>query len=105
MGLYRPTFSRKKPNGTPYKYTSRNWSYAFKNPRTGLRVTGSTGTNPIQDGAVRGIIAGAISAILIFISDKTDILTDGDIVTLAPVVVAVAMLRVGVFDRYLRPLY
>ena len=44
MGLYRPTQTRKRPNGTEYKQRSKVWVCSFKNLATGERVTRSTGT-------------------------------------------------------------
>ena len=65
-------------------------------------VTGST-NNPVQDGATRGVIAGALTALLVFVSDKVDWLSDGDVATLTPFIVGVAFLLGGLFDRLAKP--
>ncbi len=65
-------------------------------------VTGSTG-NAIQDGAARGIIAGALTAVMVVIADRTAILTTEDVASLAPLVIALSYLFFGLYDRYVRP--
>lgn len=67
------------------------------------QLTGSTGSNPIQDGSVRGIIFTALGALLTFTADKTGWLTDSDIVTLGPVLIGLSFFLGGVFDKYFRP--
>ncbi len=65
-------------------------------------VTGSSG-NAIQDAAARGIIAGAITAVMVVVSDRSTILTAEDVATLMPLVIALSYLCFGIYDRYLRP--
>ena len=44
MGLFKSKQTRKRPDGTTYTYTSPRWKYTFTHPKTGQRVTKSTGT-------------------------------------------------------------
>ena len=61
------------------------------------QVTGTSGV-PLRDGGMRALIGAALTSLLVFVADKTDVLTDADIATLAPLVVAVAFVAVGVWD-------
>ena len=67
------------------------------------RLTGSGGDTPIQDGTARGTIAAAATALLAFVNNKADWLTDADVITLAPVVVFLAFALAGAWDRYIKP--
>lgn len=49
------------------------------------------------------MIAAAMTALLAFAADKTDLLTDADVGTLAPVVVLVAFVAGGAYDKFVRP--
>ena len=65
-------------------------------------LTGSTG-NSFQDGSVRGIIFGALTSLLAFTESKVDWFTEGDILVLAPFLVALTYVLGGLFDRYVKP--
>ena len=62
-----------------------------------IKVATGTSGNPIRDGGIRAGIAGALTALLAFVADKAEWLTDADAATSAPVVVAVAFLLAGVW--------
>jgi hypothetical protein len=66
-------------------------------------VTGSDGNNPVFDGAARGIIFGALTAILVFADNKLDWLTEEDVSVLTPIIVAIAFFLGGLWDRYVAP--
>lgn len=66
------------------------------------KLTGSTG-NAVQDGTVRGMIAGAMTGILALANNKLDWLTDADVVVLAPVVVFAAFFLAGLWDKFVAP--
>ncbi len=63
----------------------------------------NSGVIPARDGAARGLIAAGLTAVLAFANSKVDWLTDGDVVTLAPVVVGVAFIIGGLYDGFVRP--
>ena len=58
---------------------------------------------PVIDGGVRGAIFGILMALLVFANDKTEWLTDQDVITLTPVLVGLSFLVGGAYDAFVRP--
>jgi len=73
-----------------------------REPSLVTRVTGSTGS-AIQDGTVRGIIAAALSGILAFLQIEFDLISANGVAALAPVILLVAFVLAGLWDRYGKP--
>ena len=72
-------------------------------PSLVTRATGSTGTNPVQDSTARGIIAAALSGVLVFLQIEFDLISANGVAALAPVVILCAFIAAGLWDRYGRP--
>ncbi len=66
------------------------------------RATGSTGSNPIQDSSARGIIAAIIIEGLNLLATKTDLLETGEVGDFAALVVLVAFVLGGAWDKFLK---
>ena len=64
-------------------------------------VTGSTGKS-LQDAGVRGTIAAALTAVLVYLADKTTYLETEDVGALAPLVILASFLLAGIYDHFFR---
>lgn len=72
-------------------------------PTVLTRATGSTGTNPVQDSTVRGIIAAALGGVLAFLQIEFNLLSAAGVAALAPVIIFIAFALAGLWDRFGRP--
>ena len=69
-----------------------------------IRVTGSTGTNPLTDGTLRAMILGVPAAAVAFSNFQWQWITNADALTALLLVVAPAgPILWGVFDRFIKP--
>ena len=66
------------------------------------RITGSTGLNPLTDSAARGLIAAALAGILAFVQSEWAPISDQGVNDLAPVILFVAFILGGLFDKFLK---
>lgn len=58
--------------------------------------------SPVQDATVRGLIAAALAGILTFLQVEFNLFSEEGAAALVPVVVFVAFLLGGLYDRYIR---
>jgi hypothetical protein len=65
-------------------------------------ITGGTG-NAIVDGSMRGVTTMVALGLLAFANDKSDWLTDADLVNLTPVVAGAVLFLWGVWDGFIKP--
>ena len=65
-------------------------------------ITGGTG-RAIVDGSMRGVTTMVALGLLAFANDKSDWLTDSDMVNLTPVVTGAVIFLWGVWDGFIKP--
>ena len=58
---------------------------------------------PVIDGGIRGVIAGALTAILAFLQIEFDLISEEGALVLAPVITLAAFVIGGLYDRFVRP--
>jgi hypothetical protein len=76
---------------------------ADRPPPAPAKLTGSSQRDPVQDGATRGVIAGALTGILAFIQVEFDVISSDGVAALAGVVVFAAFALGGLWDRFIAP--
>lgn len=66
------------------------------------RITGSTGTSPLADGALRALIVAVPAAVVAFLHVEFGFLSNDGIVALEGVLAPAGLILWATFDRYAR---
>jgi NhaP-type Na+/H+ or K+/H+ antiporter len=67
------------------------------------KMTGTGGQTPVWDGTMRGVISAALLSLLQFVNDKSDWITDDDVITLTPLALIISFVCWGVWDKFIAP--
>ena len=80
-----------------------NEAMAEVTPPPVIRVTGSTGTNPLTDGTFRAMIVAVPAAVVAFLHIEFGFLSNDGIVALEGVMAPAGLILWAVFDRFIKP--